>query len=116
MEEYIRAVWDSIGPGYSESVYHRALEVLCRTHGIQYDSEVIIPITYLKHTIGNVRCDMIVDGVILELKSVSKLTNDHRLQLQNYLKLTGLQSGLLVNFGPSLMIEHITSCEQTLAA
>lgn len=108
MDEYIRSVWDTIGPGYSEAVYHRALEVLCRTRGRQYESEVIVPIKYLNHVIGNVRCDMIVEGVILELKSVSKLTNDHRLQLQNYLRLTGLATGLLANFGNSLTIEVVT--------
>lgn len=116
MEDHIQTVWEKLGPGYSESVYHRALEVHCRIHGIQYESEVIIPLKYLNHVIGNVRCDMIIGDVILELKSVSKLTNDHRQQLQNYLKLTGLQSGLLVNFGSSLMIEHVTSCGQTLEA
>lgn len=94
-------IYNQLGPGYSERVYHNALEVLLRLDGVQYETERIIPIVFRGHTIGNMRADLIVGNMIIELKSVKNLTDANRLQVQCYLRLLGLDQGLLVNFGSS---------------
>ena len=59
-----------------------------------------IKVTYKGHVVGNYRADMVVDGrVIVELKAISTLTPMHDVQLVNYLTATGIDDGLLINFG-----------------
>ena len=92
-------IWASLGPGYSESVYHCAFEVALRSHGIYYETERIVPVYYAGQNVGHVRADLIVDRkAVIELKSVSKLNDSYRIQTQNYLKLLDLQEGFLINF------------------
>ncbi len=92
-------IFEKLGPGYSERVYHNAFEVELRLRGIQYETEKILPVTYEGHTVGNLRADLILEGrTIVELKSVTKLKDEFRNQVRNYAKLTGLESGYLVNF------------------
>lgn len=92
-------IFKVLGPGFSERVYHNAFEVELRARGIQYETEKILPIIYEGHTIGNLRADLIVGGrTIVELKSVAKLKDEFRNQVHNYIRLTGLETGYLVNF------------------
>jgi GxxExxY protein len=94
-----REVWTSLGPGYSERVYHNALEVLLRNNGIHYETERIVPILFRGHTIGNLRADLIIEGeLVVELKSVAKINETFVTQTRNYLTLTGIRRGLLINF------------------
>ena len=100
-------IYESLGPGYSESVYHRAFEVLLRKEGIPYETERIVPIVFEEHTIGNLRIDLIVDGIcIVELKAIAKLNDAARIQTKNYLKLTGLTDAFLINFPQVLSFPH----------
>lgn len=103
MEETItriaRTIWDILGPGYSESVYHTAFEVALRHEGIEYETERIIPVMFLGQNVGCVRADIILEGTaVIELKSVSRLTEASRIQIRNYMKLLGLEYGWLINF------------------
>jgi GxxExxY protein len=100
MEEIAYKIYQTLGPGYSESVYHRAFEVLLRQEGLSYETERIVPIVFEGHTIGNLRIDLIVRGsTIIELKATTtKLNDSAKIQAQNYLKLTGLSEAYLVNF------------------
>ena len=92
-------VFNELGPGYSERVYHNALEVLLRKNNIPYETERIIPIVFQGHTIGNLRGDIIIDGkIIVELKAVKSLNSQNTTQARNYIKLTGIPRALLVNF------------------
>jgi GxxExxY protein len=92
-------IWASLGPGYSESVYHCAFEVALRSKGIYYETERIVPVYYDGLNVGHVRADLIVDRkAVIELKSVSKLNETYRIQTQNYLKLLDLREGFLINF------------------
>lgn len=92
-------IWAALGPGYSESVYHRAFEVALRACQLPYETERIVPIFFAGQNIGNVRADLIVDRKsVLELKSVSRLNEAYRIQTQNYLKLLDLEVGHLINF------------------
>jgi len=92
-------IWQSLGPGYSESVYHCAFEVALRKAGVYYETERIVPVFYAGQNVGHVRADIIVDRkIVLELKSVGKLNEQYRIQTRNYLKLLGLERGFLINF------------------
>ena len=109
IRELCTRVFRTLGPGYSERVYHNAMEVLLRQNGIPYETEVIIPIVFEKHTIGNLRGDLVVCGeVLVELKATRSLTAQNSMQVRNYMKLTGLQNALLVNFP---QMETAQDCE-----
>jgi len=103
MEVLLRSIaqdiWSSLGPGYSESVYHCAFEVALRKVGLYYETERIVPVYYKKQNVGFVRADLVIDRkIVIELKSVSKLNEVYRIQTRNYLKLLDLQVGYLINF------------------
>jgi len=103
MDEFLKNIsdniWASLGPGYSESVYHCAFEVALRKIGIYYETERIIPVYYENQNVGHVRADLIIDRkYVVELKSVSKLNEIYRIQTRNYIKLLDLEKGFLINF------------------
>ena len=103
MSEQIREICNKVyrllGPGHAECVYHRATEVSLREMNIPYQTEVNVPIVFEKHTIGNFRVDLIVDNkTIVELKAIRALNGDCKLQAKNYMRFTGIQHSLLVNF------------------
>lgn len=102
IHEYVAEIYTILGPGFSERVYHNAIEVLLRENGISYETERIIPITFKGHTIGNLRADIIIDKTtVVELKTVKNITDVMVSQARNYLKLLNLQEAYLVNFPPS---------------
>ena len=96
-------IWSSLGPGYSESVYHCAFEVALRSNKIPYETERIVPVFYQGQNVGHVRADLIIDRqYVVELKSVSRLNETYRIQTRNYLRLLGLSEGFLINFPDKL--------------
>ena len=122
MIDHIRSVatrvWHSLGPGFSERVYHNAMEVGLRKLSIPYQTERIVPIMFDDHAIGNIRADLIVDSrVIVELKSVKALKDEHRVQTRMYMRLLGLPEAVLINFpnsGNDLELEDLTSSPGTV--
>jgi len=106
--ECAESVWSVLGPGHSESVYHRSLEVALRCAGISYETERVLPITYRGHVVGNFRCDLILGDLIVELKAVSRLGPREELQAENYLKFSGKSTALLLNFGSALESKMVT--------
>jgi len=102
IQEYVKEIYTSLGPGFSERVYHNAFEVILRENGITYESERIIPIVFRGHTIGNLRADLIINRTtVVELKTVKNINDVMISQAQNYLKLLNLEEAYLVNFPPS---------------
>ena len=96
------------GDGYLEEVYKNALLVELKKLGLVVQSEVAIPVDYHGIRVGDYRADIIVDArLILELKAVTALNKRHEAQVVNYLTATGINDGLLLNFGtPSLQYKH----------
>ena len=94
-------VYNSLKPGYLESVYEKALEWELLEAGFSVKRQVRIPVFYKGIELGkDFIADMVVDGnVIVELKAVSNLNKAHEAQVESYLKSTGMECGLLVNFG-----------------
>ena len=101
-----------LGPGLLESVYEVVLTSELRERGLSVQRQVPVPISYkgIQFDEG-FRADIIVEGkVILELKSVERVTGAHKKQVQTYLRLTGLKLGYLLNFGDATMKAGITRC------
>jgi len=89
-----------LGVGYLEKVYEHGLGHRLEKAG--YNVETQVPIQVRDEDgfiLGDYVADMIVDGIIIELKAVSTLLEIHVAQLLNYLKATGFEHGLLINFG-----------------
>ena len=103
------SVHRNLGPGLLESVYEVVLADALRRRGLRVERQVSVPIEYSGITFDEgFRADIIVESkVILELKSVEKLSNVYKKQLLTYLRLTGLKLGYLLNFGEALMKEGI---------
>jgi len=98
-----------LGPGLLESVYEIILMKLLSKRGLSVQRQVSIPIEFEgEHFDEGFRVDLFIEGkVIIELKSVEKITDNHKKQLLTYLKLTNTKLGFLINFGAELMKDGI---------
>lgn len=112
---YSKRVYDIIGAamavhselrwGLLEAVYQEALHLELLDRGIDNLREQEITVYYKNHVLDKMyKMDIVVGEIILELKSVTKLTPKHRAQLCNYLRLTRKPLGLLINFGEESLI------------
>ena len=94
-------VYNELGFGFIENVYQSALFKELKRRGIPCVAHPKINVYYKGEAVGYYEADLIAyDSIILELKAVSRLLNEHEMQLRNYLKATNLELGLLLNFGP----------------
>jgi GxxExxY protein len=98
-----------LGPGLLESTYEQCLAYELASANIPCRVQVVLPVAYKGKTIDcGFRIDMLVDdSLILELKSVEKLQPIHEAQLLTYLKLSGIRTGLLMNFNVKRLIDGI---------
>ena len=88
-----------LGSGFIEKVYENALLLELREMGLKAENQVPIIVKYKGNEVGEYFADIVVeDQVILELKTVDALEKIHEAQLLNYLKATGHEMGLLINF------------------
>ncbi len=88
-----------LGPGFLEKVYENALLIELRSRGLKAEAQVPIKVLYKDDVVGEYIADIFVeDRVVVELKTVESLEKIHEAQLLNYLKATGLNIGMLVNF------------------
>ena len=102
------SVHRSLGPGFLESIYRKAVCIELEKRNLSYEHERPIEVTYSEIPISGQRVDLIVGGlVIVELKAVSRIEDIHRAQLISYLRATGLRGGLLINFRVRVLKEGI---------
>ncbi len=93
-------VINELGAGFLESVYQNALLIAFRQKGMNVKSQVLFSVVFRNETVGNFTADFLVENkVIVEVKAVSTLTSEHQAQTINYLKASGIEVGLLINFG-----------------
>ncbi|HNS51671.1 MAG TPA: GxxExxY protein [Anaerolineae bacterium] len=93
-------VHTTLGPGYLESVYEKALAHELRKVGLVVERQKPIQVVYDGVVVGDFVADMLVeDRVILEIKAIQAVAPAHEVQLVNYLTTTGIEIGLLLNFG-----------------
>jgi GxxExxY protein len=102
-------VSSGLGCGFLEKVYENALALELRRNGHRVSQQHAVDVRYLQEIVGQYYTDLLVDGcVVVELKSVPSLGNNHRAQCLNYLRATGLRLSLLLNFGrPRLQYERV---------
>jgi len=94
-------VYKEQGCGFLEPVYQECLAMELEIQGIPFEEQVALALDYKGQPLQQIyKTDFVCFGkIILEIKSVSKLADEHRAQVHNYLKSTGYKLGLLVNFG-----------------
>lgn len=99
----IITVHSKLGPGFIEAPYKKALAIELKKRGLQVEIEKDFTIYYDDEIIGNHRLDLLVqDSVIIETKAVERLAKVHYAQVRSYLKATGKEIGLLVNFATEM--------------
>jgi hypothetical protein len=101
-------VYREKGCGFLEAVYQECLALEFKLRGVPWRAQVPLNLSYKGHVLQkHYEADFICcDRVLVEIKAVSALIDEHRAQLQNYLHATGFPVGLLVNFGHFPKAEH----------
>ncbi len=102
-------VANTLGCGFLECVYKRAMLIELHDNGLEAEAEKAIEVVYRGQTVGHYLADIIVENnIILELKAVKELDEIHKAQCINYLKASHLSLCLLINFGsPKVSIKRI---------
>lgn len=94
-------VYNLLGYGFSESIYQRALARVLERTGSQVSREWPASVVFEGDVVGEFRLDLVVDArVVVEVKAVERFHPAHESQLLNYLRASGIEVGLLLNFGP----------------
>ena len=111
-EKIIEACFEimtELGSGFLESVYEKSLLIALSQKGIAARPQVPLHVTFRGEVVGEFFADILVeDTIIVELKTVKNLLPEHQAQVINYLKATGMDVGLLVNFGtPRLEVKRL---------
>ena len=103
-------VHKTLGPGFQEIVYQRALELEFKAAGLEFGREVEIPIYYKGKKIHKRRVDFVMGQVMIEIKAKSEFEPQDYVQTLNYIKAANFKIGLLLNFGaPRLQIKRLVN-------
>jgi GxxExxY protein len=95
-------VMNELGAGFLESVYEKALLLALRQRGLAAIGQFPIKVFFRGQCVGDFLADILVEGkVMVELKAVKGIAPEHQAQIINYLNATGIEVGLLINFGNS---------------
>ena len=102
-------VHKELGPGFLEKVYETALVHELRSAGLNAEPQTPIPVRYKGAVVGDYFADILVErAVVCEIKASGDLATAHQAQLLHYLKATGIEVGLLLNFGrPSVQVKRM---------
>ena len=103
-------VINELGAGFLESVYEKALLLVLREKGLSASSQHPVKVMFRGECVGDFYADIFVEEkVIVELKAVKAIAPEHQAQVINYLNATGIEVGLLINFGtPKLEYKRFT--------
>jgi len=101
-------VYDTLGFGFLESVYLKAMLLELAAEGLNASAQAAIDVWYGDQKIGHFRADILVEGrVIVEIKASELLASDARKQLLNYLRASKVEVGLLLHFGPKASFHRL---------
>ena len=105
-----------MGPGLLESVYQQALQIELALRGIRFEAQAPVSLIYKGRAMAApLKLDLLVNGVVIvEIKAVQRLETVHAAQLLTYLRLTGLTSGLLLNFNEITLKQGIQRVSNSL--
>ena len=103
-------VINELGAGFLESVYEKAMLLALRQKGLSVLSQHPVKVMFRGECVGEFYADIFIEGkVIVELKAVKAIAPEHQAQIINYLNATGIEVGLLINFGnPRLEYKRFT--------
>ena len=94
-------VYNTLGYGFLEKVYENALALELKQRGFQVEQQAPVHVYYAGQPVGKYFADLLVENqVIVELKTAEAISTAHEAQLLNYLRATGIEVGLILNFGP----------------
>jgi GxxExxY protein len=100
-------VHSELGTGFLEKVYENALRIELAEASLTVKQQHPVPVSYHGQVIGDFFADLMVEErLIVELKAIQSLAREHEVQLVNYLTATGIDDGLLINFGPSVHVKR----------
>ena len=100
-------VYNTLGYGFLEKVYENALLMELEKRGLRAQRQHPITVFYNGKVVGEYFADILVEGkVIVEIKATTNIIPEHEAQLLNYLKATGIEVGLLLNFGPTPQVRR----------
>ena len=100
-------VHNALGAGFWEKVYEKAMLIELKKSNLEVETQYPVPVYYENTQIGDYYADLFVEKcLIIELKAVENLTIAHEKQLVNYLAATGIDNGLLINFGSSVVVKR----------
>jgi GxxExxY protein len=107
-------VHKALGPGFLESVYENALALELAARGIGFERQLAVPIQYRGSEVGFHRLDLFVAGlIVVELKAVKALEDVHFAVVRSYLRATGSEHGLILNFSkPTLEIKRVIASQR----
>ncbi len=101
-------VHNRLGYGFLEKIYHNSLFMELKKRGHRVEFEKPVEVHYDNRVVGEFFADLLVENkVIVEVKAVDKYVSIFEAQLLNYLKATGLDVGLIINFGPSVQVKRM---------
>src|SRR5713101_4114602 len=96
-----------LGSGFLEKVYENALFIELNKPGLHAQQQAPVLVLYEKQKVGEYFADILVEKkIVCELKASDSLSREHEVQLVNYLAATGLEIGLLINFGKSVVVKR----------
>jgi len=100
-------VHNALGPGFLEKVYENAMVIEMEGQALKFRRQVPLKVRYRDQVVGQYFADLLVENLIIcELKAVEALSRNHEVQLVNYLVATGIDTGLLINFGQSVTVRR----------
>jgi GxxExxY protein len=107
-------VFNELGPGFAEDIYEEAMIVVLKKYEHIPEQQKRVDVFFQGVNVGFHKLDLLVDGrVILELKAVSEIISVHKQQALAYLKATGLQLAMVINFGASrLQVARVVNTRQ----
>jgi GxxExxY protein len=101
------AVYNELGYGFAEKIYENSMSIKLHKFGLDVHQQKPISVYFENEVVGEYFADLLVaEKVIVELKAVKTLADEHEAQLLNYLKATTYEVGLLLNFGPKAQIKR----------
>lgn len=101
------SVHQALGSGFLEKVYENALMIELEKAGLEARQQVPVSVKYDGHTVGEYFADIVVEKkVVCELKAGVGIAKEHEIQVVNYLSATGMDVGLLINFGRSVTVRR----------
>ena len=100
-------VHNVLGTGFLEKVYENSLAIEMEGQALRFQRQAPLKVHYREQVVGEYFADLLVENsIICELKAVEQLSRHHEIQLVNYLVATGINTGLLINFGKSITVRR----------